>query len=74
MVDLLLKVHITMIILFVLFYLFALSISFFFMMILISSKGYAADLIWIALIPPTVLSVIFLKKVVVKIYDKLYTK
>jgi uncharacterized membrane protein YvlD (DUF360 family) len=74
MVDHSLKLHTILILLLALFFLFTTGISFFLTMVLISTREYAADYMWIALIPPIILSVIFLQKVIGKLYNRLSVK
>jgi uncharacterized membrane protein YvlD (DUF360 family) len=74
MVDQSLKLHTIMILLLALFFLFTTGISFFLTMMLISTHEYAADYMWTALIPPIILSVIFLQKVIGKLYNRLSVK
>jgi hypothetical protein len=71
----LLVLHILLIIIVITFFLVTLGCSIFFTMTIFSSRvsgGLAGDLMVLALVPPSVLTVVFLQRVAGKLYDRLY--
>ena len=73
--DRLLLLHMLIIILTVLFFLFTLGISILLTMIFFvsyMSEVYVANSMWIALLPPSILTIIFLQKILSRLYDRLY--
>jgi len=70
----LIGLHILVIIIIIIFFLVTLGSSIFFTMVFFSSRfsgGQAGNLMVLALVPPSILTVIFLNKVVGKLYDRL---
>jgi len=75
MVDSLLLLHVFLITIIIIFFLLTLSCSIFFTMVIFTSKvpaELAANLMVLALVPPSILTVLFLNKVVRRLYDRLY--
>lgn len=75
MADRLLVLHILLIIIEIMFFLVTLGSSIFFTMTIISSKvsgGLAGNLMVLALLPPSILTVIFLQRVAGTLYDRLH--
>ena len=75
MADRLLVLHILLIIIVIMFFLATLGSSIFFTMTIFSSRvsgGLAGNLIVLALIPPSILTVVFLQRVAGKLYDRLH--
>ena len=75
MADRLLVLHILLIMIVIMFFLVTLGSSIFFTMTIISSRvsgGLAGNLMVLALIPPSILTVLFLQRVAGKLYDRLY--
>ena len=68
---LVLLLPILIVVLAALFFLFTMSISIFLILILFTSvfREYAANSMWIALIPPSIITILFLQKVLGRIYD-----
>lgn len=57
-----------------LFFLFTMSVSIFLILVVFTSvfREYAANSMWIALIPPSIITILFLQKVLGRIYDMSY--
>ena len=58
-----------------LFFLFTMSVSIFLILVVFTSgifREYAANSMWIALIPPSVITILFLQKVLGRAYDISY--
>lgn len=75
MVDRLLLLHVFLITIIIIFFLFTLSCSIFFTMVILTSKAsteQAGNLMVLALVPPSILTVVFLHKVAGKLYDRLH--
>jgi hypothetical protein len=75
MVDSLLLLHVFLITIIIIFFLLTLSCSIFFTMVIFTSKvpaELAANLMVLALVPPSILTVLFLNIVVRRLYDRLY--
>jgi hypothetical protein len=75
MVDRLLLLHVILITIIIIFFLFTLSCSVFFTMVIFTSKvsaELAGNLMVLALVPPSILTVLFLNKGLGKLYDRLY--
>jgi hypothetical protein len=75
MADRLLVLHILLIIIVIMFFLATLGSSIFFTMTIFSSRvsgGLAGNLMVLALIPPSILTVVFLQRVAGKLYDRLH--
>ena len=75
MADRLLVFHILLIIIVIMFFLATLGSSIFFTMTIFSSRvsgGLAGNLMVLALIPPSILTVVFLQRVAGKLYDRLH--
>ena len=71
----LLLLHTLIIVLTVLFFLFTLGISILLTMIFFVSyisEVYVANSMWIALLPPSILTIIFLQKILGRLYDRFY--
>ena len=75
MVDRLLLLHVFLITIIIIFFLFTLSCSIFFTMVIFTSKvsaELAGNLMVLALVPPSILTVLFLNKVAGRLYDRLH--
>jgi hypothetical protein len=75
MSDRLVLLHILIVVLAALFFLFTMSVSIFLILVVFRSgifREYAANSMWIALIPPSIITVLFLQKVLGRIYDMSY--
>lgn len=69
MVDRLLLLHVFLITIIIIFFLFTLSCSIFFTMVIFTSKvsaDLAGNLMVLALVPPSILTVLFLNKVMLR--------
>lgn len=72
---LVLLLPILIVVLAALFFLFTMSVSIFLILVVFTSgifREYAANSMWIALIPPSVITILFLQKVLGRIYDISY--
>jgi len=71
---LVLMLPILIVVLAALFFLFTMSVSIFLILVVFTSvfREYAANSMWIALIPPSIITIIFLQKVLGRIYDMSY--
>lgn len=72
--DRLLLLHVLILALSALFFLFTMCISIFLVLAVFTSgmfREYAANSMWIALIPSSIFSILFLQKVLGRIYDVL---
>jgi hypothetical protein len=72
--DRLLLLHVLILALAVLFFLFTMCISIFLVLAVFTAgifREYAANSMWIALIPSSIFSILFLQKVLGRIYDVL---
>ncbi|HYA82966.1 MAG TPA: hypothetical protein VEH06_05890 [Candidatus Bathyarchaeia archaeon] len=77
MVDRLLLLHVFLITIIIIFFLFTLSCSIFFTMVIFTSKisaELAGNLMVLALVPPSILTVLFLNKVAGGLYDRLHVR
>ncbi len=75
MADRLLVLHILLIMIVIMFFLVTLGSSIFFTMTIFSSRvsgELAGNLMVLALVPPSILTVVFLHKVAGKLYDRLH--
>ena len=75
MVDRLLVLHIMLIMIVIMFFLATLGSSIFFTMTIFSSRvsgELAGNLMVLALVPPSILTVVFLQRVAGKLYDRLH--
>ena len=75
MADRLLVLHILLIMIVIMFFLVTLGSSIFFTMTIFSSRvsgELAGNLMVLALIPPSILTVVFLQRVAGKLYDRLH--
>jgi hypothetical protein len=70
----LLLLPILIVVLAALFFLFTMSVSIFLILVVFTSvfREYAANSMWIALIPPSIITILFLQKVLGRIYDMSY--
>ena len=71
---LVLMLPILIVVLAALFFLFTMSVSIFLILVVFTSvfREYAANSMWIALIPPSIITILFLQKVLGRIYDMSY--
>ncbi|HET7391840.1 MAG TPA: hypothetical protein VFJ51_13540 [Nitrososphaeraceae archaeon] len=71
---LVLLLPILIVVLAALFFLFTMSVSIFLILVVFTSvfREYAANSMWIALIPPSIITILFLQKVLGRIYDMSY--
>lgn len=71
---LVLLLPILIVVLAALFFLFTMSVSIFLILVVFTSvfREYAANSVWIALIPPSIITILFLQKVLGRIYDMSY--
>jgi hypothetical protein len=72
MVDRLLLLHVILITIIIIFFVFTLSCSIFITMVIFTSKvstELAGNLMVLALVPPSILTVLFLNKVAGRLYD-----
>jgi len=75
MSDRLVLLPILIVVLAALFFLFTMSVSIFLILVVFTSgifREYAANSMWIALIPPSIITILFLQKVLGRIYDISY--
>jgi hypothetical protein len=75
MADRLLLLHVFLITIIIIFFLFTLSSFIFFTMVIFASRvspEQAGNLMVLALVPPSILTVVFLHKVADKLYDRLH--
>lgn len=74
MSDRLVLLPIFIVVLAALFFLFTMSVSIFLILVVFTSvfREYAANSVWIALIPPSIITILFLQKVLGRIYDMSY--